>query len=602
MAGEKAMDSGLKNFAAALFRSMRWKAAAAVVLMVLVSLTEGFSLLMLLPLLRLVGIGSGEGAPDRVTAFLSSLFGRFGWTPTLAGVLGLFIFWTAAWSLLKYAASLTSQGLEYEFEDRLRRRLYRAIAGTAWLFFVRTRASDFSHVLTAEMERVRTAAYCLSNLAAAVPVTTVYVVLAGALSGPMTGIVLLCAGLLFLALRGTIGRVRRLGEGTSEAMSRLYGTISEHLGGMKTARSYGVEERHGAVFDALSGDARRLSMGYVRNAAAIQFWMGLGPILIFSAALYAAVRWLALPAAGLLFLFFLFTRLVPKLSGLQQYHHALLHELPAFARIMDVISRCEAAAEPRPEIAEEFEMRTGLGLEDVTFRYERGGEPAALEGIRLSVAAGETVAFVGPSGAGKSTLADLVMGLIVPDRGRVLVDGVPLGPARMAAWRAQIGYVAQETFLFHDTVRANLLWARPEAGDDDLRWALRTAALEDFVAGLPKGLETVLGDRGALVSGGERQRLALARALLRRPRLLILDEATSSLDSENERKIRTAIEELRGRMTILVISHRLSTVRGADRIHVLERGRLVESGTWDELNARPDGRLRALRLAQEAGD
>jgi ATP-binding cassette subfamily C protein len=186
------------------------------------------------------------------------------------------------------------------------------------------------------------------------------------------------------------------------------------------------------------------------------------------------------------------------------------------------------------------------------------------------------------------------MGLIMPTSGRVLVDGTPLGAERIRAWRDQIGYVAQDTFLFHDSVRANLLWACPGASEADIHEALRLAAAAEFVAELPRGMETVVGDRGVRLSGGERQRLALARALLRKPSLLLLDEATSNLDAENERRVQEAWEQLRGRLTILVITHRLSAIRGADVIHVLDRGRVIEAGDWDTLVANEHGQFRAL--------
>jgi|RhiMetdeSRZDD1v2_1073273.scaffolds.fasta_scaffold68409_5 ATP-binding cassette, subfamily C, bacterial len=283
---------------------------------------------------------------------------------------------------------------------------------------------------------------------------------------------------------------------------------------------------------------------------------------------------------------------------MQQYYQSFVNLLPAFATVMAMQARCEAAAEPKPERVETFTLRQGLRFEHVSFRYDASSDTPVIGDLDLTIEAGQTTAIVGPSGAGKSTIADLVTGLLVPDQGCVCVDGKPLGPERMSAWREQIGYVTQETFLFHDTVRANLLWARPDASDADIRDALHLAAAEAFVSGLPNGLDTVIGDRGVLVSGGERQRLALARALLRRPSLLILDEATSSLDSENEGRIQRAIDELHGYMTILVITHRLSTVRRADVIYVLEQGRLVESGPWEVLLAKEDGRFRALCRAQ----
>jgi ATP-binding cassette subfamily C protein len=260
---------------------------------------------------------------------------------------------------------------------------------------------------------------------------------------------------------------------------------------------------------------------------------------------------------------------------------------------MEVQGCYEAAAEPQAERQEEVRLKGSIRFEGVSFGYGGEGGIPAIAGLDLEIPAVETTAIVGPSGAGKSTVADLGMGLIVPDRGRVLVDEVPLSPERMRSWRAQIGYVAQDTVLCHDMLRANLLWARPEVTDLEIWRALRSAAAEEFVSELPEGMETVVGDRGVRLSGGERQRLA--RALLREPSLLILDEATSALDSENEKRIQSAIEELHGRMTILVITHRLSTIRGADVIHVLERGRLVESGAWDTLVGRGSSRLAPCR-------
>ena len=245
----------------------------------------------------------------------------------------------------------------------------------------------------------------------------------------------------------------------------------------------------------------------------------------------------------------------------------------------------------------ELQFNDRVRFDGVAFDYRDDGAAPALGGVDFDIAEGHTTAIVGPSGGGKSTIVDLLTGLLEPTRGRILVDGRPLRPEHLKAWRDAIGYVAQDTFLFHDSVRANLLWAKPDATESDLWDALGLAAAADFVRSLPEGLDTVVGDRGALLSGGERQRLALARALVRQPRLLILDEATSSLDSENETRIQAAIDGLHHRMTIVVITHRLSTVRDADLIHVIDRGRLVESGTWEAL-AVANGRFGELCGAQ----
>jgi ATP-binding cassette subfamily C protein len=220
----------------------------------------------------------------------------------------------------------------------------------------------------------------------------------------------------------------------------------------------------------------------------------------------------------------------------------------------------------------------------ITYRYPERGNHPALRDLTLNIPARRTTAVVGPSGSGKTTVADLVIGLLRPTEGDVLVDGTPLNDIDLRQWRRRIGYVPQESFLFNDTVRANLLWGSESAiTDEELMEALRIVRLEELIASLPRGLDTLVGERGVHMSGGERQRLALARALLRRPRLLILDEATSSLDYENEALIQRAVEALHGGMTVLLITHRLPIVRHADTIHVLDRGRLVESGNWNEL-------------------
>jgi ATP-binding cassette subfamily C protein len=320
--------------------------------------------------------------------------------------------------------------------------------------------------------------------------------------------------------------------------------------------------------------------------------------MILCVILYISIAILNMSSAGIILLLFLFNRMMPLFGTLQNSFQGFANAMPAFAGVMEIMARCEANIEPEAELREKVELQDSIRFEAVSFAYGEDETAPAISELDLKIRAGEITAVVGPSGAGKSTIADLVLGLIVPNQGRVLVDETPLEAEGIRSWRQHIGYVAQDTFLFNDTVKANLLWACPGATETEIVHALRLAAGE-FVFELPKGLDTILGDRGVRLSGGERQRLALARALLRKPSLLILDEATSALDSENERRIQGAIEKLHGKMTILLITHRLSAIRGADIIHVFERGRLIESGEWGTLLNKVDGRFKALCEAQD---
>ena len=237
-----------------------------------------------------------------------------------------------------------------------------------------------------------------------------------------------------------------------------------------------------------------------------------------------------------------------------------------------------------------------IELDAVDFQYEAGNRPA-LHGASFAAPAGKTIALVGPSGAGKTTIAHLLMRFWDPEKGAIRLGGHDLRDYKLDDLRRRIALVAQDTYLFNDTLRANILIARPEADEAALMQALARASLGDFVAGLPEGLETRVGERGMRLSGGQRQRVAIARAFLKDAPVLILDEATSHLDAVNEQAVREALEALMADRTTFVIAHRLSTVRNADRIVALNEGRVIETGTHDELLAK--GGLYAQLVAHQ---
>ena len=569
------------------------KAALALALTLSVTLTEGAGLLLLVPLLGLVGLDVQRGQVGRVSELVAAVFASVGVRPTLPVILGVYLAIVCARAILYRWQITTTTALHRQFGSRLRQGLYRSIASTNWPFFSRSRASDFTHALTAEIDRVALATQCLLSILVDAIVGSVYLLLALQLSPLITGLVAVCGAGLWLALRRKTHAARIRGEAISVEATRLYAAVTEHLGSMKIARSYGAQGRSVETFSRLADRLAHVYTDLSRGNAEVRAWFDIGSVLVLCLTLLILVEFLAMPTGGIVLLLFVYFRLIPRFTNIQYAYQDFISLLPAFGTVMAMRARCEAAAEPAPARTGMIELRRSLGFEAVSFAYEEG-RPFAIAELDLVIRAGRTTAIVGPSGAGKSTIADLAMGLIVPARGRVLVDGAPLTSDVMGSWREQIGYVPQDTFLFHDTIRANLLWACPGAGDEEVWDALRWAAAEGFVLALPKQLDTVVGDRGLRLSGGERQRLALARALLRKPALLILDEATSNLDSENERRIQTAIESLHRQMTILVITHRLASVRGADIIYVLEQGRLVESGGWDRLISDEHSRLSAL--------
>jgi ATP-binding cassette subfamily C protein len=630
-----------------LLRQEGRKVGAALVLMLGLGCLEGVGLLLLLPMLTLLGITATPGASHSVTALVSSLVQTLGIPLRLEAILGVYLLIIGVHALLVRTQTLLTLNLQHSFTTALRQHLYAALSHASWLFISRLKASEITQVLTADVERIGQGTHALLRLASTGSLMLVYVALAVRLSPAMTAIVLACGAGLALALRQQHRRTQALGQTFSSARNALYSVVLEHLGGMKVAKSYNAIPQHLAQFNTVTRALYEQFMQFGRTMAATKMIFDIGAAVALSALCYVAITFLHVPATDLLLLIFLCARLLPQYSGMQQSYQQVLHMLPAFTAAMTLRQRCLTAVEPlqadgqQPGPCSSWEPRlsvfslplrrgrervgvkareegvegpegrgqnrelpsparqpvtvdTAIVCHRLWFRYEQTATSWVLRNLTCTIAARQTTAIVGPSGAGKSTLADCLMGLLVPEQGTVLVDGIPLHVYGITAWRQRIGYVPQETFVFHDTVRANLLWARPEASEPELLQALRLAAAEEFVASLPQGPDTVLGDRGVRLSGGERQRLALARALVRRPALLLLDEATSALDLANEQRIHQALSALHGQLTIVLIAHRLSTVRMADHILVLEAGQMVETGTWDELWGRPGSRFRAL--------
>lgn len=275
-------------------------------------------------------------------------------------------------------------------------------------------------------------------------------------------------------------------------------------------------------------------------------------------------------------------RLLPELSELHRIRTSLLHGWAGVSALLDFLERHQKQGRQRSGTIPFRGLREGILFEQVSFSFPDRLD-AAVKDVQFFLPKGGTVALVGESGSGKSTIGDLMAGFYQPDRGRILVDGTDLRDIDRETWVANLGIVSQEVFLFHETIYSNIVYARPHASAAEIEAALRGAQAMDFIKSLPGGMETVVGDRGVRLSGGERQRIAIARALLHNPKILILDEVTSALDPLSEQKVQEALRSLRSGRTVLLIAHRLSSLRDADHVLVFRRGRIVESGSPQDL-------------------
>lgn len=572
------------SFLADLWRAAGGRLPRAAGVSAACALLEGAGLLLLAPILVASGLLGNAGTAS--APWLAEPVRRLG----LEGLLLAWLACVAGIILLGTWRDILAQTIRERSAAHWRLALHDAALGMEWKAFQTRRPSDIVAAMTQSATRSALGVVALVHLFA----KTVLILAQAAaafLAAPLAAAAAGGIGILFLALqagavRGILARSRNAVTSGRDFQS----VIGQHLAGAKLAKAHGAEPGFHAAF-------RRVvdRWGHDQNAAIVALARTRAVGRLLSATALTAVAWTAvrhtgLAAPELLVLVAVLARLLPTVADAAHQAHSLAESLPAWSALTDLRQDLDRHREiPVPAFPPNFPSGD-LELDRVGFTWP-GRDRPALSDLSLTVAANRTTALVGPSGGGKSTIVDLCIGLLAPDSGQVRLDCRSIDDTLRAVWRRQVAYVPQEGFLLHDTVRANLLWLAPDAGEEDLWEVLRQAILADVIRALPQGLDTVIGDRGVRLSGGERQRLAVARALLRRPRFLVLDEATSHLDPATEGLLRDTLAALHGRMTILVVAHRLDTIRHADRIAVIADGRVREHGTWEELVARPEGWL-----------
>ncbi len=466
-------------------------------------------------------------------------------------------------------------------------------------FFTRTRTGEVQSRITNDIGGMQgvvtsTATSVASNLTTAIATAVAMAALSWQLS--LISLVVIPPS-IWLSRR--VARMRRtITAQQQRELADLNVTIEESLSinGVTLAKTMGAS---GALVDRFAASSERLVDLELRSQLAGRWRMATtGVIFAAIPALIYLVAGLpvgsgAMSIGTLVAFTALQAGLFRPLTGLLNVGVSVISSLALFQRIFEYLDLTVDVAEPaRPVRIDPAAIRGDVRVEDVTFAYP-GSATAALAGVSLDVPAGSTLALVGETGSGKSTLASLVARLYDPTAGRITIDGIDLRDLALSDLAAVVGVVSQETYLLHTTVRENLRYARPDATDAEIETAARAAQVHELIANLPEGYDTMVGSRGHRFSGGEKQRIAIARTLLRNPRVLVLDEATSALDTETERAVQRAFDVLaRGRTTI-TIAHRLSTVRHADQIVVLDHGRVAEHGTHDGLVA-GGGRYAAL--------
>ena len=504
--------------------------------------------------------------------------------------------WVAE-SVSQYIAHVTWRNLAQTIEHDTRMEAYEHIQSLEMAYFEDQSSGGLMAILNDDVNQLER---FLDVGADEIVVTAANVVLVGAVFAVISPQLTVLAFLpIPVIVVGSLLYQKRLEPkyaAVRDAAGRIADTLTNSLGGIATIKAFNGERRDVERVAAESDHYRTVNREAIRLSSAFIPLIRMAILAGFTMTLVvggrAALRG-DLEVGLFSVLVFMTQRLLWPLTRLGETLDLYQRAMASCRRIFGLLET-SPAIRPGTEALPE-PVQGAVRFDDVRFRY--GDGPEVLKGLTIDVPAGETHAIVGATGSGKSTVVKLLLRLYEPTAGTVSIDGHPIDTLTFESLRGTTGFVAQDVFLFHGTVRENLVYGRPDATDDDVRRAAELAEAATFVEAMPLGYESLVGERGVKLSGGQRQRLTIARAIVRDPRILILDEATSAVDNETEAAIQRSLEKVAAGRTTIVIAHRLSTVRHAHRIHVMEAGRVVESGTHDEL-VRTGGLYAALWRVQ----
>jgi ABC-type multidrug transport system fused ATPase/permease subunit len=554
----------------------------------LAALTEAFGIAMLLPLIEMVDMDTGDSQVSDITLFMQGILDFIGIGGSMIGV---FIFIGAIFFLkgiIKFAEGAYKAVLQSSLQREMKGKVFRYYSRMNYHYYSKYNTGHFVNIIAGQVSRLIKSFDSYKKFLSEIVITLSFLAFAFVISWQFALMAAVVGIIILLLFKNLNAYVRNLSRKTAEEQSSLNKFLVQTLQSWKylTATAQ-MEHLEKGVFKSIN----RLTWYFRNQGIADGFTLALKEpvsIILIITIIIIQLSVFNAPLAPIFVSLILINRAMGHIITIQS----------AWQQTMNSIGSLEMVEKEMSQVSQYQEEggKTGLPLlhrsiimKDVSFSYNRKSG-MVLKEINLEIKVNTTVAFVGESGAGKSTLVDMLTLMLKPDKGKVIIDGIPHDDIDLISWRRQIGYVSQDTIVFDDTVANNIcMWKGDYNADPQIRKEIETAAGQayatQFISGLPAGFNTMVGDRGVRLSGGQKQRLFIARELFKNPRFLILDEATSALDSESERFIKESIDNLKGSATVAIIAHRLSTIRKADFIYVLDNGRIVESGTYEELIA-----------------
>ena len=567
------------------FRNFRRIALLAVLFALIAAFFEGITVGFIASFLQ--GLTNPEEPPLQTgiawfdTVFLATEASATDRIYRLSGLLLLGVWLRAG---CDYLGVVYSKKASLTLVDCLRRQIFDQLKNFSLSFYTTANPGALINTVRGEVKQVQQAFDLLSTSLVFGAKLLAYLIAMLLLSWQLFLASFLVFGLMSIGLSSLTSRVREASFGVPKANKIFTSSALSFVNGIRTVHASGTQEFERRRYHAATHDVYQSQINVIKLSALVQPVIeGVGATLLVGLVIVSYGLLIAtgqMKAAELLTFLFVLIRTTPMLSALNGALIGFMSSQGSLSCVTDLLKR-----DDKPYFEDGDRAFTGLqrsiDFETVDFAYNPG-EPVLSE-ITLSIKRGEMTALVGASGAGKTSLADLLPRFYDPTQGRVLVDGIDLRELKINSLRRRMAVVSQDTFIFHTTVKENIVYGVEDASDTDIYEAAQMANALDFILALPQGFDTVLGDRGVRLSGGQRQRIAIARALLRNPEILILDEATSALDSVTERLIQESLERLSAGRTVIAIAHRLSTIANADKVVVMEKGRIVEQGGYQDL-------------------
>lgn len=561
------------------------------------ALAEGFGITMLLPLIEAADTGNTDREISGVTAALNSFLEFIGIGSSMVGIL-LFI---GAIFILKGALKFTEGGYLSYLQARLmveiKGKMFDAYSTMDYGYYSKNNTGHFINIINSQITKFIKSFNTFKGFLSTIIMSVAYFVAAFLLAWQFA-LMALAIGLIMLFLFKWLNEFVR---GLSRRAAREESSLNKFLVQSIQAFKYLVSTAQmNYLKSGVFGSIKKLSSYQFKKGMAAAFTNAIKEpvsVLFLLLVIIIQVTVFDAPIAPIFVALILFHRGMGQLIGIQSAWQSTLDNVGSLEMVMNEYNTVTSVQEPKGKIKVE-RFSKNVEFKNVSFAYN-SEDGDVLKDINLKIPANKTVAFVGESGAGKSTLIDMITLMLRPSSGEIYVDGVKGSDIVRSSWRSQLGYVSQETVVFDDTVANNInLWKGDYENSEEVRENVHSAAEKayalDFIQNMPQGFNTIVGDRGVRLSGGQRQRLFIARELFKNPNLLILDEATSALDSDSENFIQQSIDNLKGSMTVVIIAHRLSTIKNSDYIYVLDEGKVIEGGSYDQLTLNTNGRFKEM--------